>query len=339
MTITEGDLREVYDNLVINGKTDAELAEIFRTSSLVVVTGSHASDAPENATLNLATGSDGSAASTDYQSAIENSNVSASGKIYVADDSSAAVKAVVANYVKTNRNGICCLGPASPDATVADAVAEADTLLDQEGRVLYAFNYIKYNILGVIEEENPSFLLASILSVTPPNISPAAADNRIYSQTAVGVKNNLSDGQIITLKDAGIIAFEDDEDLGVRVRTPVTGNENFSIIRRRMSDFLIGSLSRYLKNYQNQPNSLLNRASIKAAIIAFDENLVADGILPSAADAAVPVLLIQTEGTTSPVEQAQGVQKIVYKRRIFAEMRFIVLETTIGEGVTVEEVQ
>ena len=50
------------------------------------------------------------------------------------------------------------------------------------------------------------------------------------------------------------------------------------------------------------------------------------------------MLQIQTEGTTSPTEQAQGIQKIVYKRRIFAEMRFIVLETTIGEGVTVEQV-
>ena len=217
------------------------------------------------------------------------------------------------------------------DSTIADAVAEADTLLDQEGRVLYAYNPIKYNVLGVIEEESPAFLLASILSVTPPSISPAAAENQVYTQTAVGVKFALTDAKVLQLKQSGIIAFEDDEDLGVRVRTPVTGNEQFSIIRRRMSDFLIGTLARYLKNYQNQPNSFINRASIKAAVIAFDEGLIADGILPSQADAGVPVLQIQTEGTTSPTEQAQGIQKIVYKRRIFAEMRFIVLETTIAK--------
>ena len=122
----------------------------------------------------------------------------------------------------------------------------------------------------------------------------------------------------------------------MRVRTPVTGSAQWSITRRRMSDFLIQSLSRFLKNYQNNPNSLLNRASIRAAIQAFDDGLVADRVLPTAEDAGVPVLLIQTEGTTSPQEQAEGIQKIVYKRRIFAEMRFIVLETTIGESVTVE---
>ena len=83
---------------------------------------------------------------------------------------------------------------------------------------------------------------------------------------------------------------------------------------------------------------MLNRASIKSAILAFDAGLVADGILPTERDAGVPVLLIQTEGTTSPDQQAQGVQKIIYKRRIFAEMKFIILETTVGESVTVEEI-
>lgn len=338
ITISEGDYVEVFDNLVINGKTDPELAEMFRTSTLVDVTGSHVTDNIENATLELATGSDGSIASSDYQSALENGNVNASGKIYVADDNSAAVKSVLANYIKTNKSGICCLAPVSLDASVADAVAEADTLLDQEGRVLYAYNPIKYNVQGVIEEESPSLLLASILSLTPPSVSPAAAENRNYTQTAVGTKFALTDAKVLQLKQSGIIAFEDDEDLGVRVRTPVTGNEQFSITRRRMSDFLIGTLARYLKNYQNQPNSFINRASIRAAVIAFDEGLIADGILPTEADAGVPVLQIQTEGTTTPTEQAQGIQKIVYKRRIFAEMRFIVLETTIGEGVTVENV-
>ena len=105
-----------------------------------------------------------------------------------------------------------------------------------------------------------------------------------------------------------------------------------------MNDFLVTSLSRFLKNYQNHPNSMLNRASIKSAIQAFDDGLVKDKVLPTESDAGVAVLLIQTEGTTTPTEQAEGIQKIVYKRRIFSEMRFIVLETTVGESVTAENV-
>ena len=336
LTLTEGDYREVFDNLVINGKSDSELEVIFGSSQLVTVTGSHVTDNIENANLSLSGGTDGNIASTDYKSALDNGNVNASGKIYVADDQSLAVSAVLANYIKANRNGICVLSPSSLSDNVANAVAAADTLIDQEGRVLFCYNPIKYNKQGVISEESPAFLLASILSVTPPSVSPASAENRIYSQSAVGVKYALTDAQVQTLKEGGIIAFEDDEDLGVRVRTPVTGSAQWSITRRRMSDFLIQSLSRFLKNYQNNPNSLLNRASIRAAIQAFDDGLVADRVLPTAEDAGVPVLLIQTEGTTSPQEQAEGIQKIVYKRRIFAEMRFIVLETTIGESVTVE---
>ena len=336
VTVTLDDQRETYDNLTLNGKTDAELEEIFKESTLVKVTSAHATDNIENGTLALTGGTDGSIASTDYQNALDNGNVNASGKIYVADDQSNAVKAVVANYVKTNKQGICVLGPSSLTTTVSDAITESSTLLDQEGRVLYAYNPIKYNIQGVITEQNPAYLLASILSVSPPHVSPASAENRYNTQNAVGVKYNLTDAQLIQLANAGICGFEDDEDLGVRVRSAVTGNPQWSIIRRRMNDFLINSLSSYLKNYQNQPNSFINRASIKAAITAFDENLVRDGVLPSERDSGVPVLLVQTEGTTTPTEQAQGIQKILYKRRIFSEMRYIVLITSIGESVTVE---
>ena len=336
LTITLGNQREIFDDLTLNGKTDAELKEIFKESELIEVTSAHATDNIENASLTLTGGSDGTISSSDYQTAIDNSNVNVSGKIYLTDDQSNAVKGVVANYVKTNKNGLCVLGPSSLTTTVADAITESKTLLDSEGRVIYAYNPIRYNIQGVIEEESPAYLMASILSNIPPNLSPAASTVSPYTDTATGVKYNLTDTQMIQLKDAGICGFEDDEDLGVRVRSAVTGSVNWSIIRRRMNDFLLSSLGRYLKNYQNQPNSFLNRSAIKASIIAFDEGLVADGVLPSQRDAGVPVLLVQTEGTTTPTEQAMGIQKIIYKRRIFAEMRFIVLETSVGESVTVE---
>lgn len=339
ITVTLGNEVEVFDNLSLAGMTDTELAELFRTSKLIVVTAAHVSDNISNAELDLATGSDGNISSTDYDRAIKKSNINVAGKVYFTDDQSAGTKSALANFIKSERNGICVLGASSLDDTVATVVADASTLQDTEGRVLYAYNPVKYNILGVIEEENPVFLVASLLNLSAPNVSPSAAQNSVYAQTAVGVKNQLTRTEYITLREAGIMALEDDQDLGVRIRSSVTGSNNWSVIRRRMNDFLVDSLARYLKNYQNQPNSLINRASIKSAIISFDEQLVADGILPTARDAGVPVLLVQTEGTTTPDEQAQGIQKIVYKRRIFAELKFIVLETTVGESVTVENVE
>ena len=339
VTITLGSIKEVYDNVVTNGKTNAELAEIFRGSQLVVVTDSHSTDNLENANLSLASGDDGSISSTDYQTAINNANINRSGKIYIADDHSAAVSAVLANYVKTNKDGICVLAPSSLTTTVADAITQAENLLDANGRVMFVYNPVRYNIQGVITEESPDYLLASILSLSSPHVSPAAAENRIFTTASVGVKYNLTLAQRIQLLEAGIMNFEDDQTLGVRVTTGVTGSPEWSVVRRRMNDFLLNSLSGYLKYYQNNPNSFANRAYIKAAIIAFDESLVADGILPTQDDSGVPVLLVQTQNTTTAQEQQRGIQKVIYKRRIFTEMRFIVLQTSVGESVTVENLE
>ena len=338
ITIVEGDSQEVYDNLEIAGKSDAELEAIFKDSKLVKVTGAHANDEPENATLNLAAGDDGTLDATDYKSAIEASNINVRGKIYFTDDQSAAVKTALANFVKSERDGIAVVGTDDASVSVDDAITQADLLQDQEGRVIYVYNHIKFPVLGTIQLETPVFLTASLLGLTPPNLSLAAAANRVLTQTAVGVNTRLSRADFIKLRDGGICGYEDDQDLGVRMRSAVTGNTQWSINRRRMSDFLISSLARYLKNFQNEPNSLPNRASIRAAIRGFDDGLVRDGILPSDADAGTTVLKIETEGTSTPEEQAQGIQKIIYQRRIFAEMKFIVLQAQIGESVTIEEV-
>ena len=184
LTFTLGNEIETFDNLVLAGKTDNELAELFRTSKLVVVSDTHATDEPENADLTLATGSDGSIAGDDYKKAIEASNLNIAGKIYFTDDQSLPVKSALANFIKTERSGICILGPVDNDVSVENAVSEANGLQDQEGRVLYAYNPVLYNILGVIEEESPVFLVASLLNLTPPNRSISSAQNKVLAQTA-----------------------------------------------------------------------------------------------------------------------------------------------------------
>ena len=339
ITVSLGNRVETYDNLSLAGKTNDELAVIFAGSELVVVTDAHDTDSIENAELTLATGSDGAIAAADYTRAIAAANVNVSGKLFFTDDQSLAVKTALANFIKTERNGQCVLGPISNVASVADAVNEASALLDREGRVLYAYNPIKYLINGNVEEESPVYLAASIMNLLPPHVSPAAARSTKYTQTAVGVRNSLTRAELIQCKTAGIMAFEDDEDLGVKIVSAVTGNPQFSVIRRRMSDFYINSLTRFLKNFQNEPNSALNRSSIRAAIRNFDEGLVFNGILPSDNEVDGGLAFsIRTEGISTPEEEAMGILKIELMRRIFAEARFLVLEATISESVVVEEV-
>ena len=341
LTASEGDVVEVFDNIVFPGKTDEELAEIFNSSTLIVVTSAHASTKPTNASDQALTGgSDGAPSASDYKTAIEASNVNVSGKIFFCDDQSAGVKANLANFVKTEQNGQCVIGPESLDTSVADAITDYANNEDQDGRVLFAYNPVKLNVEGVITEESPVYMLASILSNTPPHVSPAAASVTQFTQTAVGVKYNLSRSQLIQLKNAGIMGFEDDADLGVKPVSADTPNPLMSVVRRRMSDFYINSITRYLKYYINEPITELNKQSIISAITSFDGILVGNGIVPSNDEVREGLAFqVTIDGETSPAEERQGILKIGLRRRLYQAGKYLVLKTVIAENqVIVEEV-
>ena len=339
LVASEGDVVETYDNIEFAGKSNAELNEIFAGSTLIEVSDAHASVDPSNTSDEALTGgSDGAASATDYQEAIQASNVNVSGKIFFTDDQSAGVKANLANFVKTEQNGQCILGPESLTTSVDDAIADYDNNSDQQGRVLYAYNPVKLNIQGTLEEESPVFMLASILSNTPPHVSPAAARVTAYTETAVGVKFNLSRANLIKLKNAGILGFEDDPDLGIKPVSADTPNPEMSVVRRRMSDFYINSISRYLKFYTNEPITAQRKSDILGAIYAFDSGLVANGVVPSDDEIEGGLAFRATiNGIASQTEQDNGILKIRLERKLYASARYIVLQTTISERVVIVE--
>ena len=339
LTVKQGEVIEVFDNLKTAGLDNAALAALI-PSNLVVATEAHATLQPEDLDETALTGgTDGTVAGTDYATALENAGVPVSGKIFFADNQAADVKAALSNHIKLNQDGICVLGPENLTTSVDDAVTDAQTYQDTNGRVLYAYNPPGFLVGSEVVYESPVFLLSSILNNSSPHVSPSAAQNSEFTQTAVRVRKNLSRADLIKCKDAGIMAFENDIDLGVRIVSPVTGDPNTSVLRRRMSDFYIASVARFLKNYQGQPNSMITRAAIKSAIVNFDDGLINDGILPSDAELedGGKARLIKTEGITSDVEKARGILKVEIKRRLFASARFIVLIAEIGESVTISE--
>ena len=341
LTASLGDITETFDNIEFAGKTDDELREIFNGSNLIEVSSAHATIDPTNASdQDLAGGSDGAPSASDYKTAIEASNVNVSGKVFFADDQSAGVKANLANFVKTEQNGQCVIGPESLDTSVSDAITDYEANADRQGRVLYAYNPVKLNVQGVITEESPVYMLASILNNTAPHISPASADVTSYTETAVGVKYNLSRAQLIQLKNAGILGFEDDPDIGIKPVSADTPNPEMSVVRRRMSDFYINSISRYLKNYTNKPVTQIHKDSIIAAIRDFDAQLVGAGVVPSDEEVREGLAFYTTiDGVTSPQEEREGLLKIRLNRRLYAAARYLVLQTTISEkAVIVEEV-
>ena len=343
-TITDGGtsgLEEVYDNLALPGKTDSELAITFQSSKLVKITSAHATEAPGDGDLTLTGGTDGVIASTDYQSAIDNADIRANGRIYFTDDQSAGTKAALSNFVKLQQAGVCVVGPSGTSVEIDAAVTDAALYLDQNGRVLYAYNPILYNVNGVLEEESPVYLSASILGGIAPQISPLSVqDTRNLTATAAGVKLNINRTNLKKLRRAGIMAYEFHPNTrSVKLATAPTGNPQFTIQRRRFTDFYLKSIALFLENYQSRPNSLNLRKEIYANIIQFDQGLVNAGVLPSEQDEGMKVLLVETEGLVTPNERAQGLLKIKIQRRLFASADFIVLEAEIGETVQVRELR
>ena len=333
---------EVYDNIVITAVTAATFAD----SMLVDVTVMATTAEPDDATAtNLASGSDGTIADTDYETAIALAGVEGAGNILFLDDYNDTRNGYLKTHAADTQDKmvICANSESATTATaVSDAITDVGTLRDSDGRIIYAFNAPYTFIDGVETETSPAAWMASILSQTSPHIDPAYAANTQYLAGITKLKHSLKRSQYIALKDAGIAAFEFDGDIGVKVKsgvvTQIANSSKVTILRRRMADFLTTSGGRFLKNYQNAVNSKDNRDNVNAAIRAFVASQENIGILPKDSEVKSGLAkLVDTESLNTDLTIGQGKFFVLWKQRIYSSMRFIVLKAEIGETVVVSE--
>lgn len=328
---------------VYNGLTAAEVtASTFAGSQLVDVTVlDNSSDPANQVATSLAGGDDGTIVNTDYEDAIAKAEVEKAGNVLFLDE----YNSVRNGYLKvhaanTQDKMVIVCGSAGDDR--AAAIADVANYRDSDGRIIYAWPYVKTVINGLEELTPPAAWVASIYSQVAPNVALSYTGN---SQLLSGITDlEFKEGRngYIALNEAGVCALERDLDIGFLVKNAVTthilNSEKTQILRRRMADFLTDSIAFFLKNYQNDVNSKEKRDQVKAAILDFDTRLVRDKILPGAQDvkSGAP-LLVDTESLNTDSVIALGQFKILYKRRIFSSMRHIILQAEIGTGVVVTE--
>lgn len=330
---------EVYDGLTAAGLS----AATFAASKLVDVTIlSQASDPANQAATSLASGSDGTIVNTDYETAIALAAEEKAGNVLFLDSYNSTRNGYLKQHVSDNpdKMAIVC-GPEVQDR--AAAITDAANYRDSDGRIIYAWPYIQTLIDGVLEYTTPASWVASIFSQTSPHVALSYTGNAGFLAGIVDLKTKESRNGYISLNEAGILAFERDNDIGFLIKnavvTQIINSEKREVLRRRMADFLTDSIALFLKNYQNQVNSSSKRDEVKGAILDFDTRLVRDGILPGQQDVkgGAP-LLVDTESLNTDSIVALGQFRILYKRRIFSSMRYIVLQAEIGTGVVVTEV-
>lgn len=330
---------EVYDNIAIAGI----VASTFAASVLVDVSVQSAAAEPINvpAGVLLSGGLDGTVADTDYEAAILKAGVEKAGNVLFLDSYNSSrngyLKQHCADY--QDKMAILC-GPEVQ--TKASAITDVANYRDSDGRLIYAWPYVQTSIDGALEFTPPAAWIASIYTQVAPNVALSFTGNTKFLSGIVDLKYKESRNGYISLDEAGVCAMEQDLDVGFLIKNAVTtqilNSSKKTIIRRRMADYLQDSIAYFLKNYQNDVNSSAKREEVKAAILEFDSRLVRDGILPGAQDVkdGAP-LLVDTESLNTDSVIASGMFKILYKRRIFSSMRYIVLTAEIGESVIVSE--
>lgn len=329
---------EVYDDIEIASVDASTFAASQLVDALVLATSAEPDIIAATA---LATGSDGTIVDTDYEDAIVFAEQERAGNCLFLDDYNATRNGYLKAHSAATQNKMVIMAGLETDADT-DAITDVVNYRDTDGRNIYAWPWVQTSIGGALVWQNPASWLASIFSQTSPHVSLAFAENTQFLAGVVDLKSKVSRAKHIALDAAGVCSFEQDLDIGFKVKNAVTthiiNSEKRPILRRRMADFLTDSIALFLKNYQNSVNSKDKRDEVKGQILDFDSRLIRDGVLPGEQDVSdgSPVL-VDTDSLNTDSVVAQGMFKILYKRRIFSSMRYIVLQAEIGTGVVVTE--
>lgn len=332
--------QEVYDNVAI---ATVVSSGVFAGSKLIEVTVVATTTDPSNtAATALATGSDGTVADADYQTALDNqASIQGAGNILFLDEYNATRRSALKLHAAATQDKMVIIADSS--GTSASAVeTDAASYRDTDGRIIYAFPWLKTPVAGVDTLVCPASFYASVMSQSSPAVDPADVDNVQFLQGITGIELMLSRNDYIALVQAGVSAFEYDSDIGYKIRsgvvTQIANSSKLLVSRRRMTDYLTNSIGKFLKLYQNGPNALAKRTAVKSAILAFIKRNEDDGILPKDSEVkSGKAKSVDTESANTDDSIAAGLFKILYKQRIFSSMRFIVLQAEIGQSVVVTE--
>lgn len=331
---------EIYDNVDI-----ANVGNTFANSRLVdVVILDTASGLPTfGAPVNLAGGDDGTLSDVDYETAIARAEVAGAGNVLFLDENNATRNGYLETHASLTQDKMVIIAGAENDDRSA-VIPDADTYRDTDGRIIYAWPWVQTTINGAQQFTNPSAWVASVFTQVAPQVALSFVANARFLAGATGLKFETGRQGHVALDAAGVLAIENDPDVGIVIKNAVTtqilNSQKKEILRRRMADFLQDSIARGLKNFQNDINSKERRTDAKAMIQDFDTRLVLAGILPGEQDvnSGKPVL-IDTESLNTDASIATGLFRIGYKRRIFSSMRYIVLQAEIGTNVVVTEAE
>ena len=184
--------------------------------------------------------------------------------------------------------------------------------------------------------------MASILSQLPPEENPGQLTAFTGGVNSLETSPNAS-GLTITdytnLKASGIAALRVDDGTaifqsGVTSVDPSVFPSLKNIARRRMADFIQDTLSKRLKGFGKKLSTVARRKAITSEIRQFMNGLLSKD---NPASQRIDGYSVDDSSGNTQTTLAQGLFRIILKVRTLASLDSIVLETTIGESVQIDE--
>lgn len=191
---------------------------------------------------------------------------------------------------------------------------------------------------GFIDVGFDSFVCA-VMSQLPPEENPGQLTD--FALGALAIEAGNADVQSLNINDykafrsSGIAAPRIDDGRMI-IQSGVTSVDpsvqpNFrNIARQRMSDFITDTLARRLKSFGKKAMTRSRRAAAVGEVRAFMKGLLDDERIDS--------FSTTTAGANPPEKLAKGIFRIVNKVRTLASFDAIVIDSTVGENVSVEDV-
>jgi hypothetical protein len=193
---------------------------------------------------------------------------------------------------------------------------------------------------GIIDVAMAPFV-ASVLSLLPPERNPgqglppattALAGIKGFSS---GLADSLSINSYKTMRAQGIVGLRFDRTQGPVLQSGITtsltsGQKNIN--RRRMADFLQDSISQRLNAFSKLPLTQQLKDGMVSETTAFLSGLLSEN---NPAAQRISGFEVDDQSGNTPDLEAQGIFVLVVKVRTLATADFIVLQTEVGEGVTV----
>lgn len=219
---------------------------------------------------------------------------------------------------------------------VATEIANVGTdITTRSDRITWCFNspWTLDPETGVDVRVPPHEWMASIWSQTDVDVHPGS---RAAADYLAGIRRLSSEAltrqDLVDLKAAGVCALEKLPDGAFAFRSGVTTlltSGKTEIARRRAADFLILSLANRLRYYVKAKSTIENRAQMAGEVVAFSN------ALKDASRIVADFAIDQSMNTDA--SRGQGIEKLRWDVRLIGHFLHLVLETSIGTTVTIEE--